>query len=122
MQRINFLLCCICNLVTIEKTGNALNTDLKAKGLLRKIREHIQTGDYLVSSHALERQNQRLVDLKQVLYVLKTGQHEEVKDVFDVKRQVWKYAVCGKTVDGINLRIIVAFEESMIIITVVRLK
>ena len=72
--------------------------------------------------HALERQNQRLVDLKSVLCVLKNGIHEKDKDLFDVKRQMWKYAIRGKTLDGINLRIIVAFEKEMVIITVMRLK
>ena len=72
--------------------------------------------------HALERQNQRLVDLKSVLGVLKNGIHEKDKDLFDVKRQMWKYAIRGKTLDGINLRIIVAFEKEMVIITVMRLK
>jgi hypothetical protein len=48
--------------------------------------------------------------------------HEKDKDLFDVKRQMWKYAIRGKTLDGINLRIIVAFEKEMVIITVMRLK
>jgi hypothetical protein len=84
--------------------------------------EHIQKGTYSVSAHALERQNQRLIDLKHVLYVLKTGTREESKDLFDVKRQMWKYAIRGKTTENINLRVIIAFEDEMIIITVMRLK
>jgi hypothetical protein len=53
---------------------------------------------------------------------LKNGNREEEKELFDVKKQMWKYAIRGKTIDGVNLRVIVAFEEEMIIITVVRLK
>jgi len=97
-------------------------TALKTTKLLKKIREHIQQGTYIVSAHALQRQNQRLVSLQQVLYALKNGNRDEKKELFDVKRQMWKYAICGKTIDGINLRVIIAFEEEMIIITVVRLK
>lgn len=97
-------------------------TALKTNELLRKIKEHVQKGTYIVSAHALQRQNQRLVNLQHVLYVLKNGNREEKKELFDVKRQMWKYAIRGKTIDGVNLRVIVVFEEEMIIITVVRLK
>ena len=99
-----------------------MSPSLKTNELLGKIIQHLQEGSYIVSMHALERQNQRLVDLKSVLYVLKNGIHEKDKDLFDVKRQMWKYAIRGKTLDGINLRIIVAFEKEMVIITVMRLK
>ncbi len=99
-----------------------MDTALKTSELLRKIRDHVQKGTYIVSAHALQRQNERLVDLKHVLYVLKNGCREEDKDLFDIKRQMWKYAIHGKTIDGINLRVIVSFEEEMIIITVMRIK
>ena len=95
---------------------------LKTAELLRKISEHVQKGTYIITSHALERQNLRQVDLKHVLYVLKNGAHEMEKDLFDIKKQGWKYAIRGKTIDQVNLRIIVAFEEEMIIITVMRIK
>jgi len=75
-----------------------------------------------VSAHALQRQNERLVSLEDVLYVLKTGVREEKKDLFDVKRQMWKYAIYGKTKDEIKLRVIISFEEEMILITVMRVK
>jgi Domain of unknown function (DUF4258) len=97
-------------------------TALSTNELLKKIREHVRQGTFLVSAHALQRQNQRLVGLQHVLYALKNGNREENKELFDVKRQVWKYAIRGKTIDGINLRVIVTLEEKMIIITVVRLK
>ena len=99
-----------------------MNTAFKTNELLKKIKEHVQEGSYIVSMHALQRQNQRLVDLKNVLYVLKNGTHEKEKDLFDIKRQTWKYAIRGKTLDSISLRIIVSFEKQMVIITVMRLK
>jgi hypothetical protein len=82
----------------------------------------LQKGTYIVSAHALERQNQRLLDLKDVLYVLKTRSREENKDLFDTKRQLWKYAIKGKTTERVMIRIIVAFEEEMVIITAMRIK
>ncbi len=106
----------------MRKMGGELGIALKAGALLKKIREHVQKGTYIVSAHAFQRQNERLIDLKHVLYVLKNGAREEKKDLFDVKTQMWKYAICGKTIDGISLRVIVAFEDEMIIITVIRVK
>jgi len=38
-----------------------------------------------------------------------------------VKRQTWKYAIRGRTPDGIDLRVIVAFLEEMAIITVIEI-
>ena len=99
-----------------------MSASLKTRDLLKKIADHIQKGTYSVSAHELERQHQRLIDLKHVLYVLKNGTREESKDLFDVKRQMWKYAIRGKTLDEINLRIIISFEDEMVIITVMRIK
>jgi len=95
---------------------------LKSNDLLQKVKEHIEKGTYIISTHALERQNLRGIALQQVLYVLKNGIREEAKELFDVSRQMWKYAIRGKTLDGINLRVIIAFEGEMIIITVMRVK
>jgi hypothetical protein len=39
-------------------------------------------------------------------------------DQFDGKRQSWKYAIHGKTLDGEWIRVIVTFENKMVIITV----
>jgi hypothetical protein len=52
---------------------------------------------------------------------LKNGFHERAYTVFEVKKQTWKYAIRGKTPDGIDLRIIVAFMDEMAIITVIKL-
>lgn len=99
-----------------------MNTALRTGELLRKIKAHVQKGTYIVSAHAFQRQNQRSIDLEDVLYVLKTGIREESKDLFDVKRQIWKYAIRGRTTEEINIRIIIAFEGEMVIITVMRTK
>jgi hypothetical protein len=99
-----------------------LDIPLKTTELLKRVRYHLEKGTYIVSAHALQRQNERLVSLEDVLYVLKTGVREEKKDLFDVKRQMWKYAIYGKTKDEIKLRVIISFEEEMILITVMRVK
>jgi hypothetical protein len=89
--------------------------------VLKKVRFHLLNGTYILAKHALQRQMQRQINLPDVLYVLEFGRHEETKDSFDVKRQAWKYAVRGRTLTKIELRIIVAFQDEMVIITVMKI-
>lgn len=83
--------------------------------------EYITRQAYRISVHALKRQEERSISLREILYVLKNGYHEEAYSVFEVKRQTWKYAIRGRTPDGIDLRVIVAFLEEMAIITVIEI-
>lgn len=84
-----------------------------------KIRHCLDTGRYRQSKHAIERELQRKINLPDVLYVLKNGYHEKRKTSFDETFQTWKYAIRGKTLDTIDVRIIIAFDDSgMMIITV----
>lgn len=68
-----------------------MSPSLKTNELLSKIIEHLQEGSYIVSMHALERQNQRLVDLKSVLYVLKMELMRRTK-IFSMSKDK-----CGNT-------------------------
>jgi len=87
--------------------------------LLKKIRAHVQRGTYILAKHAIKRQEERRIRLPDVLRVLEHGRHEQEKDVFDVKRQTWKHAIRGKTINGVNLRVIVALKNEMVVITVI---
>ena len=84
------------------------------------VREHIREGTYVLAKHAMERQKNRSINLPDILHVLQYGKHEKEKDLFDVKRQTWKHAIRGKTINGVDLRVIVAFQEEMVIITLIR--
>ena len=75
-----------------------------------------------MSQHAVDRKTERSINLPDILFVLKFGHREKVKDSFDAKRQAWKYAIRGKTSGGVDVRVIVAVEETMVIITVMRVK
>lgn len=90
--------------------------------VLRKVKEHIRNGTYILREHAIEMQEKRRINLPEVLHVLEYGRHEVEKDIFDVKNQRWKHAILGRTVNGAGLRVIVAFHEKMAIITVIRVK
>lgn len=87
--------------------------------LFPKIRDCIKKGLYRQSKHALGREIERNIDLPDVLYVLNNGYHEKQKTSFDETFQTWKYAIRGKTLDNMDIRIIVAFaNDDMLIITV----
>lgn len=51
-----------------------------------------------------------------VIYVLQNGYHEKRKTCFDEGFGTWKYAIREKTLDNIDLRTIVAFDDEMLII------
>ncbi len=87
--------------------------------LFPKIRHCLDMGLYRQSKHAIERELERRIDLPDVLYVLKNGYHEKHKTSFDEAFHTWKYAIRGKTLDEDDIRIIIAFDDTgMMIITV----
>lgn len=94
----------------------------KSSDILKKIREHLRKGTYILREHAITRQRERLVRLTDILHVLEFGRHEQEKDIFDVKYQHWKHAIRGRTVDNVDLRVIVAFHEKLAIITIIKVK
>jgi hypothetical protein len=49
---------------------------LAGTSLLKKVRDHVKNGTYLLVNHAIERQNERDIRLPDVLYVLEHGRHE----------------------------------------------
>lgn len=87
--------------------------------LLEKVRDCIENEKFTQTNHALQRHQERFINLEHALYVLKHGYHEKRKTIFDNVYHTWKYAIRGTTFDNFNIRVIVAFdEEGMIIITV----
>jgi Domain of unknown function (DUF4258) len=99
--------------VNIRKRPEQIS-DLKAK-----ILECIEQERYIQSKHSIDRKAEREIELPDILYVLKTGYHEKKKTRFDEIYQAWNYAVRGNTVEGLDIRIIVAFsQDGMLMITV----
>lgn len=99
------------------------STPPQIENLNQKICESLEKGWFRLTIHALSRKLERLIELPDVLYVLKNGRHEKTKTVFDETFQTWKYSIRGFTLDKDDLRIIIAFdEEAMLIITVIRIQ
>jgi hypothetical protein len=87
--------------------------------IAKKIKDAITKGKYRFTAHALEQMKARKVITNEVSYVLKNGYLETSKDSYDEVSQNWKYAMRGHTVDGRDLRVIVAMKLNIIVITVI---
>lgn len=94
----------------------------KETNLLEKVRQAIESGDYLDVVHAQQRQQERQITRPEYEYVLQTGFHEKAKDEFKPEYQTWNYAIRGKTIEQRELRVIITFEEELLIITVIDLE
>lgn len=92
---------------------------VKIHNLLEVIRGCIEIGRYRSCLHLEQREIERSITRREVLYVLRQGFHEKKEDDFDEAFQAWNYAIRGKTVDQRELRVFVSFDEEtmMIIIT-----
>lgn len=87
--------------------------------LLSLIHQFVESGSFVETVHATQRQNEREIILPDILHVLMTGYHEKQKDQFDETWQSWNYAIRGKTNSNNELRVIVAIDEeaALLIIT-----
>lgn len=79
----------------------------------------LTTGKWFLSKHAIIRMRERNITAPELEYVLSHGFHNPKKDERSDKD--WKYAIEGKTIDLKRLRIIVLFENDMLIVTVIDL-
>lgn len=94
----------------------------KRENLLDLVRQHVDTGSYLDTRHVVERKQERDITLPEVLQVLRRGFWEKRKDEYKMEHPSWNYAIRGKTVDGRELRVIVAFlAPHMLLITAIDL-
>lgn len=86
--------------------------------ILGAVKRHITDGSYKFSDHALEELVNDNLDLPDIIHVLLHGRHDESKTTFSTKHQSWNYAISGKTIDGLDVRVIVAFDDIMMVVTV----
>lgn len=84
------------------------------------INSRAKRGDFVILPHAVERGNQRSISVSDITQVLTTGWHEPRKDEYKEEFSSWNYSIRGKTIDKIQLRIAVSFDENnMLIVTVI---
>lgn len=90
---------------------------------MEAIKGFLDSGRYLDTRHATDRQGEREITRPEVIQVLRGGHHEKRRDRFEEAYNAWSYSVRGKTIDRRQLRIIVSFdsETGMLIITAIDL-
>lgn len=82
----------------------------------------VDEGRILYSSHANLRLKERAIIKPEVEFVLSHGRHEARKDRFNTEFDSWDYSIRGRTLDGRNLRIIVALlKPNLLVITAIDL-
>lgn len=89
--------------------------------LFQRVRDAIKTGEYRILPHARQRCSERNVSAPDIESALETGRYVPRRDRYDEPSGAWSYCFEGPTVDGERLRVVVAFEDWMLVVTVVRL-
>jgi len=98
--------------------------DLELYNLIAK---KLADGSYIVLKHAKERIKDRNVSDLDVLDILENNNNRKrkrnkSKDVYIPGYQDWNYCIEGKDIDGQKIRIIISFnDELMLVITVIRI-
>ena len=97
------------------------NPKLDKADVLQRVREAVATGEYRILPHARQRCTERNVSAPDIENALETGHHVPRRDRYDEPSSDWSYCFEGRAVDGDQLRVVVAFEDWMLVVTVVRL-
>ena len=79
----------------------------------------IETGEYIILPHARQRCRERDVSAMDIEFVLAHGHRAKARDRFAPSLRRWSYGFEGRTIDGNQLRVIVAILERLGIVTVV---
>jgi len=97
------------------------------KALWHVITEKINDGNYIFLKHARERLRERKVNDLDVINILENKnarkrKRNKSKDSYTPGYQDWNYCIEGKDLDGFNIRIIISFDNNlMLVITVIRI-
>ncbi len=89
--------------------------------LVTRVAEAIASGRYRVLPHARRRCTERDVAAADIECALGSGHPVPRRDRYDSRAGDWGYCFEGRTVDEDALRVVVAFEDWMLVVTVVRL-
>jgi len=89
--------------------------------LVSRVLDAVATGRYRILPHARQRCTEREVAAADIEQALERGRHVPARDRFDAPSASWSYCFEGSSVDGDALRVVVAFEDWMLVATVVRL-
>jgi hypothetical protein len=96
------------------------NPKLDHPSLLGRVRAAVTSGEYRILPHARQRCSERDVAAPDIENALVTGRHVPRRDRYDEPHQAWSYCFEGASVDVDALRVVVSFDDWMLVVTVVR--
>lgn len=91
----------------------------KIENVLRRAKQCIAKGLYRYTAHAEVRKLERSITEEDALYVIENGWLVPNRDDFCEVYRNWKYALEGKTLQDELLRVIIGFDENMLLIITV---
>lgn len=89
--------------------------------LVERVTAAVSTGRYRILPHARQRCHERDVSAADIECALENGHPMPRRDRFDALAGDWSYCFEGRSVDEDRLRVVVAFDGWMVVVTVVRL-
>jgi hypothetical protein len=92
---------------------------LARQDLLDRVSRAVGTGEYRILPHARQRCDERRVSAPDIEAALMDGRYVPRRDRYDERHHDWSYCFEGASVDGNPLRVVVAFEDWMLVVTVV---
>jgi len=91
----------------------------KLENVIGKAKHCIAIGLYRYTAHAESRKYERMITEEDALYVIENGWRVQSRDDFCNINKGWKYAIEGKTLQDETLRVIIAFDDNMLLIITV---
>ncbi len=83
----------------------------KLPNVLKTVQDHVRKGRIIDTRHSKTRAIERLITFAEIIQVLEQGRHEKVKDEWKPEHKAWNYSIRGKTLDGLELRVPVFFDN-----------
>ena len=83
----------------------------KLTNVAKTVQAHVKNGRVIDTRHSKVRQNERLITFSEILQILENGWHEKVKDEWKAEFNAWNYSIRGSTLDGVELRVPVFFDD-----------
>jgi hypothetical protein len=89
--------------------------------VMAEVKRCVADALYEETKHAKKRMRERGITRREICYALWYGWREKRKDRFDAGHEQWNYAIRGKTREERDLRIVVALEGFVLVITAIDL-
>ncbi len=91
----------------------------KLENICKTAKHCIDRGLYRYTAHALCRKLERNITELDALHVIKAGWRVPMRDEYCLVNKGWKYAFEGKTLQDEIIRVIIGFDDDMMLIITV---